>query len=62
MSSDPIDGNCPIFAPFFGFAGATFAIAFTSAGAAIGTAKAGAGIAGMGQFKPAYLKLTLISG
>ncbi|CAG8619796.1 6090_t:CDS:2 [Ambispora gerdemannii] len=43
---------CPLYAPFFGFAGVASAMVLSSIGAAYGTAKAGIGIAGMGTFKP----------
>ncbi|KAF8195584.1 hypothetical protein BJ912DRAFT_957475 [Pholiota molesta] len=42
---------CPPFAPFFGFA---------AVGAAIGTSKAGIGIAGLGTFKPELVMKSLI--
>ncbi|KAI3638902.1 hypothetical protein MIR68_000331 [Amoeboaphelidium protococcarum] len=51
---------CPQFAPFFGFAGATLAMVLTATGSAIGTAKAGAGIVGMGQFKPQLIMKSLV--
>jgi V-type H+-transporting ATPase 16kDa proteolipid subunit len=44
--------QCPAFAPFFGFAGASSAMVLSAVGAAYGTAKSGIGIAGMGTFKP----------
>ncbi|EPZ32660.1 V-type ATPase [Rozella allomycis CSF55] len=50
--------RCPPYAPFFGFAGATFAMIFC--GAAYGTAKSGIGIAGMGTFKPQLIMRSLI--
>jgi V-type H+-transporting ATPase proteolipid subunit len=53
MSLIPLGGEaCPHFAPFLGFAGASFAMIFSSLGAAYGTAKSGIGIAGLGQVKP----------
>nr|AAA35149.1 proteolipid protein (TFP3) [Saccharomyces cerevisiae] len=41
----------PLYAPFFGFAGCA---------AAIGTAKSGIGIAGIGTFKPELIMKSLI--
>ncbi|KXS13489.1 V-type ATPase [Gonapodya prolifera JEL478] len=54
------DGPCPLWAPFFGHAGVAMAMIFSSIGAAIGTAKAGIGISGMGQFRPDLIMKSLI--
>jgi len=51
---------CPPYAPFFGFAGVTSAMVFSTVGAAYGTSKAGIGIAGLGQFKPELIMKSLI--
>ncbi|KAI9292241.1 V-type ATPase [Neoconidiobolus thromboides FSU 785] len=51
---------CPVYAPFFGFAGITAAMVLSSVGAAYGTAKAGIGIAGVGTFKPDIIMKSLI--
>lgn len=50
----------PAFAPFFGFAGCAAALVLSSAGAGIGTAKSGIGIAGIGTFKPELIMRSLI--
>lgn len=50
----------PNFAPFFGFAGCAAAMILLCAGAAIGTAKSGIGIAGIGTFKPELIMKLLI--
>ncbi len=52
--------SCPVFAAFFSLAGATFAMIFTSVGAAYGTAKSGIGIGGLGTFKPELVMKSLI--
>lgn len=50
---EPLGGeSCPYFAPFLGLAGAACSMIFSAIGAAYGTAKAGIGIAGLGQVKP----------
>jgi len=51
---------CPPYAPFFGFAGVTSAMVFSTVGAAYGTSKAGIGIAGLGQFRPELIMKSLI--
>ncbi|AAW40846.1 conserved hypothetical protein [Cryptococcus deneoformans JEC21] len=51
---------CPPWAPFFGFAGVTSAIVFSTVGAAYGTSKAGIGIAGLGTFRPDLIMKSLI--
>ncbi|KAF8502525.1 V-type ATPase [Gautieria morchelliformis] len=51
---------CPPYAPFFGFAGVTSAMVFSTVGASYGTSKAGIGIAGLGQFKPDLIMKSLI--
>ncbi|PRT56453.1 V-type proton ATPase proteolipid subunit 2 [Wickerhamiella sorbophila] len=50
----------PAFAPFFGFAGCAAALTLSCAGAGIGTAKSGIGIAGIGTFKPELIMKSLI--
>ncbi|KAJ8057615.1 hypothetical protein LXG23DRAFT_46908 [Yarrowia lipolytica] len=54
------DVYAPNYAPFFGFAGCCAAMVLSSAGAAIGTAKSGIGIAGIGVFKPELIMKSLI--
>jgi len=51
---------CPPFAPFFGLAGVAAAMVFSTVGAALGTSKAGIGIAGLGTFKPELIMKSLI--
>ncbi|KAH8550477.1 hypothetical protein BGW37DRAFT_442631 [Umbelopsis sp. PMI_123] len=51
---------CPTWAPFFGFAGVFAAMAFSSLGAAYGTARSGIGIAGIGPFRPDLVMKSLI--
>ncbi|KAL9711295.1 v-type proton ATPase 16 kDa proteolipid subunit 2 [Leucoagaricus gongylophorus] len=51
---------CPPYAPFFGFAGVSAAMIFSTIGAAVGTSKAGIGIAGLGTFKPELIMKSLI--
>ncbi|GHJ86156.1 hypothetical protein NliqN6_2558 [Naganishia liquefaciens] len=51
---------CPPWAPFFGFAGVTAAMVFSTVGAAYGTSKAGIGIAGLGTFRPDLIMKSLI--
>ncbi|KAH8083564.1 hypothetical protein HD553DRAFT_312662 [Filobasidium floriforme] len=51
---------CPPWAPFFGFAGVTAAMVLSTVGAAYGTAKAGIGIAGLGQVRPDLMMKSLI--
>jgi len=51
---------CPPYAPFFGFAGVSAAMVFSTMGAAFGTSKAGIGIAGLGTFKPELIMKSLI--
>lgn len=50
----------PLYAPFFGFAGCALAMILSCLGAAIGTAKSGIGIAGIGTFKPELIMKSLI--
>jgi len=52
--------ECPVYAPFLGFAGVASAMVFSSIGAAYGTAKAGIGISGMGTFRPELIMKSLI--
>lgn len=54
------DQYAPLFAPFFGFAGCAFAMILSCLGAAIGTAKSGIGISGIGTFKPELIMKSLI--
>ena len=56
----PSNPYCPEFASFFGFAGAGSAMMLSALGAAFGTAKSGAGIAGMGTFRPDLIMKSLI--
>lgn len=58
--SAPTSDLAPPFAPFLGFAGVFFAMAFSSLGSAIGTAKSGIGIAGVGVYKPELIMKSLI--
>jgi F0F1-type ATP synthase membrane subunit c/vacuolar-type H+-ATPase subunit K len=51
---------CPASAPFFGYFGAASAMALANFGAAYGTAKAGAGISGMGVSRPDLVMKALI--
>ncbi len=51
---------CPASAPFFGYFGAASAMALANLGAAYGTAKAGAGISGMGVSRPDLVMKALI--
>ncbi|KAI8801683.1 V-ATPase proteolipid subunit C-like domain-containing protein [Cladochytrium replicatum] len=51
---------CPAYAPFLGFAGAGSAMILSAFGAAYGTAKAGVGISGIGQFRPDLMMKALI--
>jgi len=51
---------CPPYAPFFGFAGVSAAMIFSTIGAAFGTAKAGIGITGLGTFRPELIMKSLI--
>lgn len=51
---------CPASAPFFGYLGAASAMALANLGAAYGTAKAGAGISGMGVSRPDLVMKALI--
>lgn len=54
------DEYYPFFAPFFGFAGCAAAMILSSIGAAIGTAKSGIGISGIGAFRPDLIMKSLI--
>lgn len=59
--SEPLgDEYTPAFAPFLGFAGCAAAMILSCAGAAIGTAKSGIGISGIGTFKPELIMRSLI--
>lgn len=60
VSLEPSNAYCPEFAPFFGFAGASAAMILSSFGAAYGTAKSGAGIAGLGTVRPDLIMRALI--
>ncbi|KAI9014694.1 v-type proton ATPase 16 kDa proteolipid subunit 2 [Gaertneriomyces sp. JEL0708] len=55
-----VTAACPAYASFFGFAGAASAMILSSIGAAYGTAKAGIGIAGVGQVRPDLMMKSLI--
>lgn len=50
----------PFFAPFLGLAGCASSMIFSCVGAAIGSAKSGIGIAGIGTFKPELIMKSLI--
>lgn len=50
----------PAYAPFFGAIGAASAIAFSSLGAAYGTAKSGVGISAMAVMKPDLIMKSII--
>ena len=58
--SDYYSFACPASAPFFGYFGAAAAMALANLGAAYGTAKAGAGISGMGVSRPDLVMKALI--
>lgn len=61
MSSDTVTNPyAPLYAPFFGFAGCAIAMILSNLGAAIGTAKSGIGISGIGTFKPELIMKSLI--
>lgn len=61
MSSEVLaNPYAPLYAPFFGFAGCAAAMILSCAGAAIGTAKSGVGISGIGTFKPELIMKSLI--
>lgn len=51
---------CPVYASFFGLAGAGTAMILSALGAAYGTAKAGVGISGVGTVKPELIIRCLI--
>ena len=59
-STDFYSYACPAGAPFFGYFGAASAMALANLGAAYGTAKAGAGISGMGVTRPDLVMKALI--
>lgn len=59
MSATP-EELAPLFAPFLGFAGCALAMVLSCVGAAIGSAKSGIGIAGIGTFKPELIMKSLI--
>ncbi|KAI9012326.1 V-type ATPase [Hyaloraphidium curvatum] len=54
------DPPCPFWPPFFGMMGVSMSMIFSSVGAGYGTALAGMGIAGMGQYKPDLIMKSLI--
>ena len=54
------DGNCPIYAPFFGVMGVAAAMVFSAMGAAYGTAKSGTGIASMAVMRPELIMKSII--
>ncbi|KAG5418042.1 VMA11 [Candida metapsilosis] len=60
MSDALGDEYYPSFAPFLGFGGCAAAMMLSCAGAAIGTAKSGIGIAGIGTFTPELIMKSLI--
>jgi hypothetical protein len=49
-----------LYAPFFGSLGVTFAMIFTAAGSAYGTAKSGTGIASMAVARPDLVMKAII--
>ena len=60
MSNVLGDEYYPSFAPFLGFGGCAAAMMLSCAGSAIGTAKSGIGIAGIGTFTPELIMKSLI--
>ncbi|XP_017493647.1 PREDICTED: V-type proton ATPase 16 kDa proteolipid subunit-like [Rhagoletis zephyria] len=50
----------PIYGPFFGVLGCSFAMIFSSLGAAYGTAKSGAGISSMAVMRPELIMKSII--
>lgn len=64
--SDPIsplvEAEQAMYAPFFGTMGITFAMIFTAAGSAYGTAKSGTGIASMAVARPDLVMKAIIPG
>ncbi|KAJ8138734.1 hypothetical protein OY671_008053, partial [Metschnikowia pulcherrima] len=54
------DELAPLFAPFLGLAGCAASMVFSCVGAAVGSAKSGIGIAGIGTFKPELIMKSLI--
>lgn len=50
----------PVYTPFFGVMGATFAMIFSALGASYGTAKSGTGIASMAVMKPELIMKAII--
>ncbi|GMS93980.1 hypothetical protein PENTCL1PPCAC_16155, partial [Pristionchus entomophagus] len=55
-----IDAEQALYAPFFGTLGVTAAMAFTAAGSAYGTAKTGTAIASMAVARPDLVMKSLI--
>ena len=54
------DGECPVYAPFFGCMGIASAMVFSAMGAAYGTAKSGTGIASMAVMRPELIMKSII--
>ena len=54
------EGECPVYAPFFGVMGVTSAMVFSAMGAAYGTAKSGTGIASMAVMRPELIMKSII--
>lgn len=52
--------KCPYYSPFFGALGAASAMIFSAMGAAYGTAKSGAGIAGMSVTRPDLIMKSIV--
>ncbi|ESO02934.1 hypothetical protein HELRODRAFT_81066 [Helobdella robusta] len=50
----------PVYGPFFGILGASFAMIFSALGAAYGTAKSGTGIASMAVSRPDLIMKSII--
>ncbi|KAI3381259.1 hypothetical protein SNEBB_005976 [Seison nebaliae] len=60
LKMSAISDKCPVYSPFFGVMGATFAMVFTSLGAAYGTAKSGVGIAAVAVMHPGSITRAII--
>lgn len=59
-SPELIEAEQAMYAPFFGSLGVTFAMIFTAAGSAYGTAKSGTGIASMAVARPDLVMKAII--
>lgn len=58
--SELISEAAPAYAPFFGYMGCAAAFSFSAIGSAIGTAKSGIGVAGIGTFRPDLVMKSII--